>query len=69
MQITLLMRGQRNALGMVAGAAGDNALGCFLFGQLADFVVGTAHLEAAGYLQVFCLQIEVFAFAQMRCRY
>ena len=61
--------GQRNALGMVAGAAGDNALGCFLFGQLADFVVGTAHLEAAGYLQVFCLQIEVFAFAQMRCRY
>ena len=54
---------------MLAGATGNNALGCFLFGQLADFVVGTAHLEAAGYLQVFCLQIEVFAFAQMRCRY
>ena len=51
------------ALRMVAGAAGDNALACFLRCKLADFVVGTAYLETACYLQVFCFQIQVVAFA------
>ena len=51
------------ALGVVAGAAGDNAFAGFFRGELADFVVGTAYFEAAGYLQVFCFQIQVVAFA------
>lgn len=51
------------ALRVVAGAAGDNALAGFFGCELADFVVGTAHLKAAGYLQVFCFQIQVVAFA------
>ena len=39
------------------------AFACFLRCKLADFVVGTAYLEAACYLQVFCFQIQVVAFA------
>ena len=54
---------QGYALGVVAGAAGDNAFAGFFRGELADFVVGTAYLKAAGYLQVFCFQIQVVAFA------
>ena len=56
--------GQRHALGMVAGRAGDHALGAFFLAQLADFIVGTADLEAAGHLQVFGLQVEICAGAK-----
>ena len=69
MQMTLLMpmlvaaKATPCALRVVAGAAGDNAFAGFFRGELADFVVGTAYLKAAGYLQVFCFQIQVVAFA------
>ena len=51
------------ALRVVAGAAGDYAFACFLRCELADFVIGTAYFEAACYLQIFCFQIQVVAFA------
>ena len=44
---------------MVAGGTGDNAFCAFLLGQLADFVVSTAHLKAAGQLKILGLQIEI----------
>ena len=50
---------QGHALCMIAGAAGDDAAGLFLFGQLADLVVSAAHFEAASHLKVFGFQVDV----------
>ena len=47
--------GQRHALCVVAGRAGDDALGTLLPAELADLVVSAAHLEAARDLQVLGL--------------
>ena len=44
---------QRHALRVVACRTGNYALGAFLLGQLADFIVGAAQLKAAGHLQIF----------------
>ena len=53
--------GQSNALRMVAGGAGDNAVSSLFLGQRADLVVRTANLERAGQLQVLCLDVEILA--------
>ena len=58
--------GQRHALRVVARRAGNHALGTLLGRELADFIVGTAHLEAAGDLQILGFQVEVGAGAQAR---
>ena len=44
---------QRHALRMVAGGAGNDASGLFLFGKHCNLVAGTADFEGAGFLQVF----------------
>ena len=49
---------QRHALGVVARRAGDDAPGLFLFGEHRNFVPRAPHLEGAGDLQVFRLEIE-----------
>ena len=54
-------RGQRHALRMVAGGAGDHALRGLLGGELADLVEGAADLERTGLLQVLRLDIKVLA--------
>ncbi len=56
--------GQCHALGMVAGAAGDDALGTFLRGKLADLVVSAPYLETAGDLQILGLEVELAGVAQ-----
>ena len=58
-------RGQRHALGVVACRAGDDAFFALLFGELADLIIGTAHLEAAGGLQVLGLQIELAVLGEL----
>ena len=57
-------RGQRHALRMVARRAGNDALCTLLRGQLADFVVRAADLEAACNLQIFGFQVQIGAGAQ-----
>ena len=57
-------RGQCHALRMVARRAGNDALRALLRGQLADFVVRAADLEAACNLQVFGFQVQIGAGAQ-----
>ena len=56
-----LRGGQSNALSMVAGGAGDDAVRSFLRSQGTDLVVGAADLESAGELQVLRLDVNVFA--------
>ena len=51
--------GQRHALRVVACRAGDDALVALLLGELADFIISAAHLEAAGHLQVLGLEVEL----------
>ena len=53
--------GEGYALGMVARRAGDNAMGFLLVGQLGNLIVGSAHLEGAGHLQIFRLQVHLAA--------
>ena len=53
-----LAGGQRHALGVVAGGAGDDALGLFLIGKHSDFIAGAPKLERAGFLQALGLQVE-----------
>ena len=50
---------ERDALRVVAGGRGDDALGAFLIRQMSDLVVGAAHLERAGVLKILGLQIDV----------
>ena len=57
-------RGQCHALRMVARRAGNDALRALLRGQLADFVVCAADLEAACNLQIFGFQVQIGAGAQ-----
>ena len=57
--------GQRHALRMVAGRAGNDALGAFFGRKLADLIVSTAHLEAAGGLQILSFQVELAVFGQL----
>ena len=52
-----LRGGQSNALSMVAGGAGDDAVRSFLRSQGTDLVVGAADLESAGELQVLRLDV------------
>ena len=47
--------GKRHALRVVAGRAGDDALGALGLAELADLVVSAAHLKAARDLQVLGL--------------
>ena len=49
---------------MVARRAGNDALRALLRGQLADFVVRAADLEAACNLQIFGFQVQIGAGAQ-----
>ena len=53
-----LAGGQRHALGVVAGGAGDDTLGLFLIGKHSDFIAGAPKLERAGLLQALGLQVE-----------
>ena len=48
--------GKRDALGVVAGAGGDDAAGPFLLAQVRDLVVGAAQLEAEDRLQILALE-------------
>ena len=57
--------GQRHTLRMVAGRAGNDALGAFFGRKLADLIVSTAHLEAAGGLQILGFQVELAVFGQL----
>ena len=58
---------QRHALGVVARRAGNHAFFALFLGELADFIVGTAHLEAACSLQVFGFEVELAVFRQLGC--
>jgi len=58
---------QRHALCVVAGRAGDHALGALLLGKLADLIVSTAHLKAAGGLQVFGFQVQLAVLGELGC--
>ena len=51
--------GQGDALGVVAGAAGDDSGLLLLVAQLADLIIGAPELEAAGHLEVLCFEIEL----------
>ena len=57
--------GQRHALGMVAGAAGDDARLLLLLSQLADLIVRAPELEAAGDLEVLGLQVQLHVLHQV----
>ncbi len=62
-------RGECDALGMVSGRAGDDALVERLLRKLRDLVVGAPQLEGAGDLQVLRLEIElVQSRHELRCR-
>ena len=50
---------QCNALGVIAGRAGDDALCLFLVGQHGNFIGRASDLEGSGDLQVFRLQIQL----------
>ena len=56
---------QRHTLRMVARRAGNNALGAFLLGKLADFIVSAPHLKAAGSLQVLGLKVQLAVLGQL----
>src|SRR6185436_15822013 len=51
-----LARRERDPLGMVAGAGGDDAAGALVGRQVRDLVVGAAQLEAEDRLQVLALE-------------
>ena len=51
--------GQGDALGVVAGAAGDDAAGGLFGGEVADLVVGAADLEGSGLLKVLRLNEQI----------
>ena len=59
--------GQRHALCVVARRAGDDALVALLLGELADFIISAAHLEAAGHLQVLGLEVELAVLGEPGC--
>ena len=50
---------QGDALGVVAGAAGDDAAAGLFRGQVADLVIGSADLEGAGLLKVLRLNEQI----------
>ena len=50
---------ERDTLGVVAGAGGDDALGALLLGELGDPQVGAADLERAGALEVLALDLDL----------
>ena len=53
--------GEGHALGVVAGAAGDDAPGPLLLRQGAELVVGAPELEGTGELQVLRLHVDAAA--------
>ena len=54
-----LRRREGDALCVVAGAAGHDTVTALLLAELTDLIVGAAHLEAAGHLQILGLQIHL----------
>ena len=50
---------------MIARRAGNDALGAFFGRKLADLIVSTSHLEAAGGLQVLGFQVELAVLGQL----
>ena len=54
-----LRRRERDTLRVIAGAAGHDTVTALLLAQLTDLIVGAAHLEAAGHLQVLGLEIHL----------
>ena len=54
-----LRRCERDTLRVVTGAAGHDTVTALLLAQLTDLIVGTAYLEAAGYLQVLGFQMDL----------
>ena len=54
-----LRRREGHALCVVAGAAGHDTVTALLLAELTDLIVGAAHLEAAGHLQVLGLEIHL----------
>ena len=50
--------GERDALGVVAGRGGDDAVGALLLGEPGDPDVGAADLERAGALEVLALEVH-----------
>ena len=54
-----LRRCERDTLRVVTGAAGYDTVTALLLAQLTDLIVGTAYLEAAGYLQVLGFEIHL----------
>ena len=56
---TALGGGHGHPLGVVAGAAGQDAPGLFLVGELADFIVSAPELEAAGLLKILGFQVQL----------
>ena len=54
-----LRRREGHALCVIAGAAGHDPVTALLLAQLTDLIVGAAHLEAAGHLQVLGLEIHL----------
>ena len=57
--------GQSHALCVVASRAGDHALFALLPGELADLIIGSPHLEAAGHLQVLSLEVEAAVLGEL----
>ena len=53
---TELLRRERHALRVIAGAGGDDAARPLLVGEMRDLVVGAAQLEAEDRLQILALQ-------------
>ena len=53
--------GQRDALGMVAGAAGDYTPACFFRSEIADLIVRPADFERSGLLKVLGLNVQIRA--------
>ena len=54
-------RGERDALGVVAGAGRDDAAGLLLVGEPRHPRVGAADLERPGALEVLALEVDVAA--------
>ena len=57
---------QGHTLGVVARRTGDDAPAPLFFRELADLVVGAPHLETAGHLEVFGLEVEAAVPGQQR---
>ncbi len=55
--------GEGNALGVVAGRAGDDTARLFIICKIADFEIGAADFKRAGNLQVFGFEVDVGAVA------